>query len=98
MRQRLAAGRPRTIGVVWHVLSGEDEAPPVPRHALAEPFGPRLRSDQNEQAVRGDSAPCVGLPVLQYQRLEMIGAGAAGHLYAVGDLDVRHRVDLADQV
>ena len=49
MWQWLAAGVPAGPRVVQHVLTGEDETPPVPREVLAEPFAPWLGTDENDR-------------------------------------------------
>src|SRR5262249_45020016 len=97
-KHRMPVGVPPGIRVVEHVLAGEDETRPVPREVLAEPFGPWLGADEDEQAVGWDTSPHPGLYVLNHQRLEMIGAGAVDHLHAGPDLDLRRRVDLAPGV
>src|SRR6185437_12148906 len=91
---------PAGVGAGGQVWAGEDEPPPVAGGGSAEPLGPRLGADEDEQGVRGDCPPPPGGGVMQHQRLEMAGAGArtAGDLYAVADLDVRDRANLADEV
>src|SRR5215467_3267560 len=76
-KQWRAAGGPAGTRVVQDVLTGEDETPLVSREVLAEPSGPWLRSDQDEQAVRRNTAPRQGLSVLKHKGLKMTGAGTA---------------------
>src|SRR5215813_5213137 len=74
--------------------AGCQRGPLVPGDGLAEPLGARPGADEDEQGVGGDGAPRPGGGVLQYQRLQVAGAGAAGHLHAVADVDVRGGGDL----
>jgi hypothetical protein len=97
-RQRPWVGGPAGDGAAWQVRAGEDESLPVAGDGFAEPVGPRLGADEDEQGVRGDGPPRPGGGVLQDQRFEMAGAGAVGHLHAVADVDVRGGADLADEV
>src|SRR5215469_9260291 len=99
MQQRRPVGGPAgsmAVRVVQQVRAGEDEAPPAPRDRVAEPFGPRFGTNEDEQGVGRDRPARLGLPVFHDERFETVGAGATGYLHPVGGVDVRRGGYLAD--
>jgi hypothetical protein len=55
----------------------------------------RLGADQDEQPAGRDGPPGAGPPVLQHQRLQLVGAAPVDHLRAVQHADIRRGIYLA---